>query len=75
MDPLKQIFLQIGVVLVSAISIVNFFKPLAEIAAQNAVCSNCDSASSIVFMVIAFFGAIGIVIYKLMKIFYNGGTS
>lgn len=70
-DPLKNIIIRITMALVAAIVIVYFFKPITAIAAEYAVCTNCDMGTAALSTAIVFLGVIGIAMYKLMEVF-NG---
>lgn len=71
-DPLKIIIVKITMAVVAAIIIINFFKPIVTIAAENAICNNCDAGTAIILTAIVFFGCIGVAMYKLMGVFSNG---
>lgn len=70
-DPLKNIILRIMVIVLMSVLITLILKPFVEIAAGLMVCANCDPSSSILLTSLILFGAIGISMYKLMKVFYG----
>lgn len=71
-DPLKIIILRGFIAIVFAIIIVVIFKPFLSISVGEMVCSSCGSLTSALLVVIMVFGSIGVVMYKLMKVFYGG---
>ncbi len=70
-DPLKSIILRIMMALISAIVIIEFFKPLTNIAVNFMVCDSCDSLTATFLITLTFMGTIGIVMYKFFGIFYH----
>jgi hypothetical protein len=70
-DPLHNIISRITIVVIVAILITLILKPFITIAADLMNCLNCDPDSAIILTSLILFGAIGISMYKLMRIFYG----